>query len=111
MTYRQRKFMTNLITIIAIIIFVIVVVAISLGMRASNKISESENLEIAEKAVRQSVMSCYAVDGVYPSSYEDLKSKCNIAINDNEYKVFYDIFASNIMPDISVIKINNTSGE
>ena len=60
---------------------------------------------LAEQAVRRAAVSCYAVEGAYPESYEYLKEHYGAMVDEENYAVFYEVFASNIMPDITVIQI------
>ena len=41
----------------------------------------------------------------YPESYEYLKEHYGAMVDEENYAVFYEVFASNIMPDITVIQI------
>ena len=75
-----------------------------LGVREASEVSDREGLRLAEQAVRQAAVSCYALEGTYPATYEDLKRSSGIAVDEEKYSVFYDIFASNIMPDITVLE-------
>ena len=45
----------------------------------------------------------YAIEGRYPPSVEYLEEHYGIQIDRERYNVFYSGFASNIMPDITVI--------
>ena len=58
--------------------------------------------ELARRALRQAAVSCYAMEGAYPASYEELKARTGLAIDEEKYAVFYEVFASNIMPEITV---------
>ena len=73
-------------------------------VREASEVSDREGLRLAEQAVRQAAVSCYALEGTYPATYEDLKRSSGIAVDEEKYSVFYDIFASNIMPDITVLE-------
>ena len=66
--------------------------------------SGREGLRMAEQAVRRAAVSCYALEGAYPASYEDLKERTGVAVDETRYAVFYEIFASNIMPEITVVE-------
>lgn len=66
--------------------------------------SDREGLRMAEQAVRRAAVSCYALEGAYPPSYEDLKERTGVAVDEERYAVFYEIFASNIMPEITVVE-------
>lgn len=59
---------------------------------------------MAQEALDRAVVSCYSLEGVYPATYEDLKAKSGLAIDEEKYAVFYDIFASNIRPTVTVVE-------
>ena len=79
------------------------------GVRVASEVSQREGLRMAEEAVRRAVVSCYALEGVYPANYEDLKAKSGLVIDEEKYKVFYEIFASNIMPSVTVIDLTEVA--
>ena len=49
------------------------------------------------------MITCYAQEGRYPESIEYLKENYQLHISD-DYDVYYDIFAENIMPDVRVVR-------
>jgi len=53
-------------------------------------------------AIQKSTVQCYAVEGRYPASVDYLVKHYGIQIDDKKYVVFYEGFASNIMPEITV---------
>lgn len=66
--------------------------------------SESMEEQLVLDAVRSAALTCYAVEGAYPQSLEELKRGYGLAYNEDAYIVVYDAFASNIMPDIQVLR-------
>ena len=68
--------------------------------------SSSETMEeqLVLDAVRSAALTCYAVEGAYPRSLEELERGYGLAYNKDAYIVSYDAFASNIMPDIQVLR-------
>ena len=60
-----------------------------------------------ETSIRRSVVACYASEGVYPPDIEYLENNYGLQIDHNKYFVRYSVFAENLMPDITVIEINN----
>lgn len=64
--------------------------------------TESEQLNVLDQAIRRAVIQCYAIEGRYPPSVEYLEEHYGISIDREKYYVFYDGWASNIMPDITV---------
>jgi hypothetical protein len=58
-----------------------------------------------ETAIHRAVMTCYTVEGVYPPTIEYIEEYYGIQIDREQYAVFYDIFADNLMPDITVVPL------
>ena len=85
-----------------LVVFVLVAVLIIQGIGRASSVSDREELELARRALRQAAVSCYAMEGAYPASYEELKARTGLAIDEEKYAVFYEVFASNIMPEITV---------
>ncbi len=56
-------------------------------------------------AVHYAALTCYAVEGAYPNDLEYLRSHYGLAYDQDRYMVRYSPFASNLMPDISVIEV------
>ena len=57
-----------------------------------------------ENALRRSAVACYAAEGIYPPSLSYLQEHYGVQIDTGRYAVFYDVFAENIMPDITVVE-------
>ena len=66
--------------------------------------TNEEELRQLEEALRKGCASCYAVEGVYPPDLEYLQEHYGIRVDDDKYTVHYDAFASNLMPDITVLE-------
>ncbi|MBO5275272.1 MAG: hypothetical protein J6I45_11715 [Clostridia bacterium] len=58
-----------------------------------------------EEALRLSAVACYAAEGIYPPDIAYLEEHYGLQINHERYAVFYEIFAENIMPDITVVEL------
>ena len=56
-------------------------------------------------AVHDAALTCYAVEGAYPESLEYLYENYGLAFDRDRYMVTYDAFASNRMPEIYVIAV------
>ena len=65
--------------------------------------SEEGRLQL-EDSVRRAAVTCYAVEGIYPPDLEYLQEHYGIQIDETNYAVFYEVFASNMMPDITVVE-------
>ena len=98
--HKSRGFWAS--TLLGLALFAAAAAWMLQGVRQAARVSDEEGLRMAEQAVRQAAVSCYALEGAYPATYEDLKARSGIAVDEEKYAVFYEIFASNIMPDITV---------
>lgn len=65
--------------------------------------------EALKKAVTRATVQCYAIEGRYPPSVEYLEENYGVQINPEKYNVFYDGFASNVMPEITIIPIEGAA--
>lgn len=63
----------------------------------------SEDKQRLETALRWAAVACYAAEGVYPPTLDYLKEHYGVQIEEDRYIVFYEIFADNLMPDITVL--------
>jgi hypothetical protein len=90
--------------LVFIIIFSLVLFFVLTGLEETRTASDSEGLRIAENSIRRAVINSFASTGQYPPSFEYLKENYAIKIDENKFIVHYNIFASNIMPDIIVLR-------
>ena len=63
-----------------------------------------EGQQQLETALRRAAVACYAAEGVYPPTLEYLTEHYGVQIDAARYRVFYEIFADNLMPDITVLE-------
>ncbi len=68
------------------------------------KVNAMQGLALTEQAVRKAVLECYAIEGMYPAELSYLQEHYNLRIDGDKYRVSYDCFASNIMPQIHVFE-------
>ncbi len=90
--------------VLSLALFIAIALWAMTGVREASEASERDGLKQATEAVRRAAISCYAVEGAYPATYEDLKRASGIAVDEEKYTVYYEVFASNIMPEITVVR-------
>ena len=64
---------------------------------------DAESQRQLELALRRGCVACYAAEGVYPPNLDYLKEHYGIQIDEKRYTVRYDVFAENLLPDITVL--------
>ena len=83
-------------------VFVLVLACVLLGLKNTGGAVGETGRKNAEEAVRRAAVTCYALEGAYPESYDYLRTHYGVRVNEKRYAVHYNIFASNLMPDITV---------
>ena len=71
-----------------------------------NNLSQDQLLEDKqqlEQALLKACVACYAAEGCYPPSLEHLQTYYGVQINTEVFTVKYEVFASNLMPEITVL--------
>ena len=57
-----------------------------------------------EAVLRRTAVSCYASEGFYPPSVEYMQIHHGLQFEEEKYIIRYERFASNLMPDITVLE-------
>ena len=68
--------------------------------------SKKEERQHLEDALRRAALSCYASQGYYPPDVGYIEERYGIQIDRENFAVFYDVFAENIMPQIDVVVLH-----
>ncbi len=80
-----------------------VLVFFSTALNSLNSGHEEEDQHQLEEALRRGCVACYASEGVYPPNLDYLKERYGVQVDEKRYTVMYDVFADNLMPDITVL--------
>lgn len=72
--------------------------------RVSQNLNDNGALALRD-SILQSAIQCYAVEGNYPTSLSYLEKNYGLQINHDRYIVTYNAFASNLVPQVSVLQI------
>lgn len=75
-----------------------------LSLYRMNAGQRREGVEQLENALRRSAVAHYGATGVYPPTLDELCGRYGVQIDETRYNVFYEIFAENIMPEITVLE-------
>ena len=84
----------------AIAFFLALMIAFALLVNGITDKGGSQELEMVRDAVKNAALTCYAVEGAYPADLQYLRDHYRLSYNEDRYMVFYDAFASNLMPAI-----------
>ena len=98
----RKNISFNPVLLISVILAVVLLFTSALSNLQDGRSSESR--QQLEDAVRRGAVACYAVEGIYPPNVEYLEEHYGIQIDWERYTVIYEAFASNLMPDITVLE-------
>ncbi len=94
--------------IISVVIFVLILAVFLYGINDVSAKSESESIKQLNTAVRHAVVHCYAEEGQYPPNIAYLEEHYGLQYDHSKYIIDYQSFATNVMPEISVIRIGGS---
>ena len=77
-----------------------------LAVAVSGEDMSEESARAVKAAVDRCALQCYVVEGAYPPRLEYLEENYGLQINEREFFVSYEIFASNVPPTVKVIRRN-----
>ena len=105
---KQKRSLPGL--FLSAVLLAAVLAAFLFSVRSVSGRTADEQLSVLENAIRRASVQCYAIEGRYPPSVDYLKEHYGIVVDETKYAVFYDGFASNLMPDITVIPLKAEEG-
>ena len=91
-------------TCLPLVLIAVILIAGITSIGNLSKGSRNEERQHLEDALRRAALSCYAAKGYYPPDLEYITSKYGIQIDKENFAVFYEVFAENIMPSINVVE-------
>lgn len=96
----ENSGLRRMIFMLAALVCMIVAAVLIFGKMGAD--SENTQAELVRRSVRRALATCYATEGAYPMSLDYLKQNYDLTYNEERFYVFYDAFASNVMPEIRV---------
>ena len=63
---------------------------------------DAGEVRMVQDAVKNAALTCFAVEGAYPSELSYLRENYGLSYDESRYHVVYEAFASNQMPRILV---------
>ena len=101
----KRKRLRRLKKLLAVPLLLAVLLFFTVAIDSLGQSNAAEEKIHLEEALAKAAVACYAIEGAYPPSAEYLTEHYGIQINTDRFVVKYELYASNLMPDITVIEI------
>lgn len=96
---KKKKLPVVLLVAVPLVLALIMVLAV---FRGSSQDMTQQGADAIRDAVQRSALQCYVVEGVYPPSLEYLEENYGLKVNQTDYYVTYEAFASNQPPTVLV---------
>jgi len=89
--------------VLPVLFTAVIIVMVFFGVHQAGASSSSEGVRILEDSIRRAIVMNYAIEGRYPESIEYIEQHFGIYIDRTSFVAHYRIFASNILPEVTVI--------
>lgn len=65
---------------------------------------DAQSKQLLEDVLRRTAVACYASEGFYPPDIGYMLEHYGLHYDEEKYVIRYEVFASNLMPDITVLE-------
>lgn len=103
----QKKIDFNIGTLIAVIMLLAVIVWSIYGVNNAENIQSKQEKTELENSINKTITLCYSIEGCYPPSVQYLIDNYNLKVDSSKYVVHYEVFASNIAPEVEVFDMQD----
>ena len=79
-----------------------------INVKAYGSSYNERRLDEIRNTVLSCVSQCYALEGVYPPDLQYLEDNYGLIMDKSRYIYHYEMFASNIFPDVKVLYLRET---
>lgn len=86
------------------LILLILLGAMLKGVAELEQGKQAEDIRQLEQVLHRTAVACYAVEGAYPPDVAYMRQHYGLSYDENRYVVHYERFASNLMPQITVME-------
>ena len=104
MAMKKRKRVAALSGLIRPLFALAVLAVFLLALFRLDDSRREEGRDVLETSIRRAAVACYAAEGIYPPNIAYLEEHYGIQIDHDHYAVFYEVFGSNLMPEIMVVE-------
>ncbi len=101
---RRSALKTALSYILPCLIFSAMIVWFLTALTNASASTEQRELEDLKNTIESGITMCYAVEGAYPVSLDYLCEHYGLIYDKDKYIVYYDGFASNIRPNVTILE-------
>lgn len=97
------RFDAKSITILVLLVLLAgVVVYMTTSMTDFASSNQDRQIAVIERAIDSALLQCYALEGSYPPNLQYLSEHYGVMLYEDQYEYLYDVFASNVRPNVIV---------
>lgn len=101
----KNRIPDSIVRLILLLIIVALIVFFFVGTAYIESTTIDRQEESLTNAIERDIVQCYCLEGVYPPNLEYLEEHYGLIYNKNLFFVDYRPIASNIYPDVTIIRI------
>jgi hypothetical protein len=90
----------------SVLLLVAALLCFSVALSRLGQGSREAGRQQLEESLHRTAVACYASEGFYPPDVAYMTEHYGLRYDAQLYLVHYEIFASNLMPDITVVERN-----
>ncbi len=91
--------------VISAVVFVLIFIVFLFAVSKASEGSIHEQRQSLSDAVDRAIIQCYVTEGKYPESFEYLQENYGIIYDEEQFRVDYVIYASNMRPEVTIINL------
>ena len=91
--------------VISAVVFVLIFIVFLFAVSKASEGSIHEQRQSLSDAVDRAIIQCYVTEGKYPESFEYLQENYGIIYDEEQFRVDYVIYGSNMKPDVTIINL------
>ena len=88
---------------VTVAVFILLLAVLLTGIRQIDTRNSAERAASLKAAVLRATVTCYAVEGRYPTDVAYLEANYGLAYDRQKFIVTIDSFADNLLPDLAVL--------
>ncbi len=86
-----------------LIALVLMVCLVVVGVEVMEESTRQQSAASIRETVLASALQCCAIEGAYPQSLQYLVDNYGLTVNQDDYVITYEAFASNVVPSVVVV--------
>lgn len=86
------------------VVFALLLTGLWSALDSVSEGTQRRQRESLERAINRCITWCYAVEGSYPESLEDMKENYGLCFDERQFFVDYRSYGSNMLPEVTILK-------